>query len=88
MAHSGYELTPSELFHRQCYVTGSFEAVAPFESYLGSDHLLWSTNLPLANSTWPRTGETIERCFQDVSPGSRDQVLRGNATKLYGLADY
>jgi predicted TIM-barrel fold metal-dependent hydrolase len=88
VAHPGYELTPSQLFHRQCYVTGWFESVAPFAPYLGSDHLLWATNLPLANSTWPHTGETIERCFRDVSVETRDQVVWGNAAKLYGILDH
>jgi predicted TIM-barrel fold metal-dependent hydrolase len=85
VAHPGYELTPSELFHRQCYINGWFEPVLPHAPYLGSAHLLWSTNLPLASTTWPRTQETIERCFQGVSAEAREQVLWRNAAALYKL---
>jgi hypothetical protein len=41
--------------------------------------------VPVANSTWPRTQETIARCFQDVSDAEREQVLWRNAAELYRL---
>ncbi len=79
----GYELTPSEMFRRQVYLDGWFDDVAPFAPYLGIDRILWSTNMPLANSTWPRAQETIDRCFAGVSAADRDQVLWANAADLY-----
>lgn len=85
VTHSGYELTPSELFRRQCYCNGWFDAVAPFVDYLGADHMLWSTNLPMGSSTWPRTQEVIERCFIGVSADVREKVLWENAASLYKL---
>lgn len=81
--HDGYELSPSEVFHRQCYFTSWFDRVAPFVPYLGADHMLWSTNFPLATSTWPGTQETIDRCFEGVSDEAREKVLRTNAASLY-----
>jgi uncharacterized protein len=85
LAREGYELTPSEMFRRQCYLNAWFDEIAPFEPYLGADHILWSTNFPLATSTWPQTQATIERCFHDVSPEKRDMVLWKNAASLYAL---
>ncbi|HLG70240.1 MAG TPA: amidohydrolase family protein [Chloroflexota bacterium] len=82
----GYELTPSELFHRQVYVNSWYDEVAPFVSYVGARNILWSTNLPLATSTWPRTQQTIERCFRGVSASDREAILWGNAAALYGIA--
>jgi uncharacterized protein len=79
----GYELTPSEMCRRQVYLDGWFDQVARFAPYLGVNRILWSTNLPLANSTWPRTRETIDRCFAGVSGPDRDQILWGNAAELY-----
>jgi predicted TIM-barrel fold metal-dependent hydrolase len=81
----GYDMTPSQLFHRQCYLNPWYDAVAPFAPYLGADRILWSTNFPLANSTWPRTQQTIERCFRGVSDEVRDKVLWSNAARLYKL---
>ncbi len=83
--HAGYELRPSEMFHRQCYLNGWFEPVGPWTNYLGGDHVLWSTNLPLGTSTWPQTRETIERCFRGVPNDVRQQVLWKNAAALYRL---
>ena len=85
LAREGYDLKPSEMFHRQCFLTAWFDEVAPFADYVGADHILWSTNFPLATSTWPRTRETVERCFRGVAPEVRDSILRRNAAHLYGL---
>ena len=49
----------------------------------GANLILWSTNLPLANSTWPRTKETIDHCFKSLSAEARERVLWINAAELY-----
>jgi predicted TIM-barrel fold metal-dependent hydrolase len=85
LAREGYELTPSEMFRRQCYLNAWFDPIAPFEPYLGAERILWSTNFPSATSTWPDTRQTIERCFQGVSKEKREMVLWKNAARLYGL---
>ena len=85
LAREGYELKPSEMFHRQCFYTSWYDKVAPFVDYIGADHILWAANFPLATSTWPRTQETVERCLQGVSAQARAQVLWKNAASLYQL---
>ena len=85
LAQEGYDLTPSEMFHRQCCFTSWYDEVAPFAEYVGADHILWSTNFPLATSTWPRTRETIDHCFQGLSAEAREKVLWGNAARIYRL---
>lgn len=85
LAREGYELKPSEMFHRQCFYTSWYDKVAPFADYIGADHILWAANFPLATSTWPRTQETVERCLQGVSAKARAQVLWKNAASLYQL---
>ncbi len=84
--HPGYELTPMEMFRRQCYFNGWFDQVAPFVDYFGAEHILWSTNLPQATSTWPRVQQTIDRCLSGLAAKDRDQVLWGNAADLYKVA--
>jgi predicted TIM-barrel fold metal-dependent hydrolase len=85
LAREGYELKPSQMFRRQCYFNSWFDLVAPFAPYVGADHILWSTNLPLATSTLPRTQETIRRCLQDISDDAREKVLWKNAASLYRI---
>jgi len=85
LAREGYPLKPSEMFQRQCFFTSWFDEVAPFAPYVGADHILWSTNLPLATSTWPRTRETVTRCFRETPAETREKVLWKNAASLYRL---
>jgi predicted TIM-barrel fold metal-dependent hydrolase len=85
LAREGYELKPSELFHRQCFFTSWFDDVAPFAGYVGAGNILWSANFPLATSTWPRTQETITRCFREVPVEDREKILWKNAAALYRL---
>ena len=82
----GYDLKPSEMFHRQCYMTGWYDRAAiEARRYLGVDNILWSTNLPQATSTWPTTREYVTKCFDGVPEDEKAQMLWGNAAKLYHL---
>jgi predicted TIM-barrel fold metal-dependent hydrolase len=85
LEREGYDMTPLQLFHRQVYLNAWFDDVAPFASYLGAGNILWSTNLPLATSTWPNTKAVIERCLRGVSPEDRQAILWANAAALYGI---
>jgi predicted TIM-barrel fold metal-dependent hydrolase len=85
LAREGYDLTPSQMFKRQCFFNSWYDPIAPFTEYIGADHILWSANVPLANSTWPRTRETIAHCFKGVSAEACERVLWKNAAELYRL---
>lgn len=82
----GYEFKPSELFKRQCYLTGWFDRTGiQTRSYIGLENIMWATNFPLATSTWPNSRTVIARCFAGVPEDERRQMLWGNAAKLYKL---
>jgi uncharacterized protein len=85
LAKEGYELTPSEMFRRQCFLNSWYDRVAPFAPYIGTDNILWSTNFPLATSTWPNTQKKIDSCLENVTAEGREQILWENAANLYGL---
>ena len=85
LSREGYDLNPSQMFKRQCYFNPWYDQIAPYSDYIGADSILWSANFPLANSTWPHTQETIERCFDGLSQEARDKVLWKNAAELYRL---
>jgi predicted TIM-barrel fold metal-dependent hydrolase len=85
LVREGYDQTPSQMFRRQCYLNAWYDEIAPFEPYIGAEHILWSTNFPQATSTWPDTRKTIERCFRGVPPEKRELVLWKNAASLYAL---
>ena len=83
--HCDYELKPSELFHRQCYLTTWYDEVKINARHIGIDNILWSTNFPTANSTWPDTRRYAEKCLAGMNDAARQQILSGNAAKLYRI---
>jgi predicted TIM-barrel fold metal-dependent hydrolase len=85
LPREGYDMKPSEMFKRQCYLTSWFDNVAAFAPFYGIDRVLWATNYPLATSTWPRTRQAIAHCFEGVSPEDREAALWNNAAELYGI---
>jgi predicted TIM-barrel fold metal-dependent hydrolase len=83
----GYDLTPSQLFKRQCHLVGWFDQTGiKTRQHIGLDNILWATNFPQSTSTWPESRRTIARCFSGVPENERHQMLAGNAAKLYSVA--
>jgi predicted TIM-barrel fold metal-dependent hydrolase len=83
----GYEFTPSQLFKRQCYLTGWFDRTGPrTREHIGVGNMLWSTNFPQTTSTWPESRRAIARAFEGVPDEVRRRVLVENAAKLYHLS--
>lgn len=85
--HCNYLLKPSEMFHRQCYLTAWYDPVKINVRHVGIGNVLWATNFPAANSTWPDTQAFVEKCFVGMTNEEKEQILRGNAAKLYGMQD-
>ena len=82
----GYPLKPSELFGRQCYFTCWYDRMSlRVRRYLGSTNILWSSNFPLATSTWPNTRTRAEQSFADLPETERRLIQWENAARLYGL---
>ena len=51
----------------------------------GLENILWSSDYPHSDSTWPRSREVVAEQFADVPARERDLVVRGNAARLYRL---
>ena len=82
----GYPLKPSELFGRQCYFTCWYDRMSlRVRRYLGSTNILWSSNFPLATSTWPNTRSRAELSFADLPETERRLIQWENAARLYLL---
>ncbi len=84
--NEGLKQPPSEIFHRQCYVTTWKEKVGlRNRRYIGVDRILWESEFPRATSTYPESASMIGNNFQDVPGEEREQILWRNAAKLYKL---
>jgi len=88
LPQNGYDLMPSELFRRSCYLVGWYDqASLRVRSYIGSDNILWSTQFPLATSTWPNTQAALAKSFDAIDEVDRRKILWQNAARLYKISE-
>jgi predicted TIM-barrel fold metal-dependent hydrolase len=85
--HCDYELKPSEMFRRQCYLTGWYDPVKINARHIGTDRIMWATNFPAANSTWPDSRTSTEKCMAGMGEDERQRILWKNAANLYKLEE-
>ena len=86
LPQNGYDLMPSEMFKRQCYLVGWYDqASLRVRNYIGTENILWSTQFPSATSTWPDTKEALAKSFEGVDINDRQKILWENAAKLYKI---
>jgi predicted TIM-barrel fold metal-dependent hydrolase len=86
LPQNGYDLMPSELFRRQCYLVGWYErASLRARRHIGVENILWSSQFPLATSTWPNVKAALARSFDGVDESDRRKILWKNAARLYKI---
>jgi len=83
---SSHELTPSELFRRQCHFTVTWEHVdLQGWKHLGPENLLWASHFPLSISTWPDSRNLTQINLGLLPAGDRRKIVCDNAEAIYGL---
>jgi predicted TIM-barrel fold metal-dependent hydrolase len=83
-----FELTPSELVRRQVHVTFMDEpAPLQFLDVTGVEPILWGSDFPHPEGTWPRSQPVTEELFArcGVSGADKDAILGGNLARIYGI---
>jgi len=80
-------LLPSEYFHRQVLATFIEDrAGLVISKLIGPGNLMWSSDYPHTDTTWPHSHKYIEDTFAGVSEDDRHLMLRDNAARLYKLS--
>ena len=80
------KLKPSEYFHRNVSASFIVDRVGVFNrEAIGVENLMWSSDYPHTDSTWPKSRESIEHDFAGVSEADRVKMTCTNAAKLYGF---
>jgi predicted TIM-barrel fold metal-dependent hydrolase len=86
LPQNGYDLMPAELFRRQCYLVGWYDRMSlRVRHHIGIKNILWSSQFPLATSTWPDTRQAIATSFEGVDEVDRKRILWENAAELYSV---
>ena len=84
--HPKLELKPSEYFARQGFITFSDDPVALKNlEYTSAGCLLWGSDYPHDEGTFPHSQAVIERTFETVSAADKQKIVYQNAADLYGL---
>lgn len=77
---------PSELFWRQMWVTFEEDDIGlKLLSDLGEDNVIWASDYPHPDSTWPHSRRYVEEHMTSLSPGVRKKLTCDNTVRLYNL---
>ena len=83
------DLKEKPSFYMDQNVYGSFirDPVGVMNRHLpGGRNIMWSTDYPHSETTWPDSLANLERHFSGVSEEERRPIVRDNALRFYGLA--
>ena len=84
---AGLSMKPSEYFARQIFIAASM--LTPQECgvrhKIGVDKLMWGSDYPHPEGTWPNTRKRIHETFSDVPEAEVRAMLGETAAKVYGF---
>ena len=78
-------MRPSEYFARNCYVGVSFPSPAEAKAMrtLGLDRVMWGSDYPHHESTYPYTTQGLRHAFSDWDPDDVRQVTSRTVAGVY-----
>ena len=75
-----------EIWKRQFYATIEDDTAAlRTREMIGEDTLLWGSDYPHTDSTWPCSAQVLDEMFEGFGAETRDKITRTNVAKLYSL---
>ena len=81
-------MVPSEFWHRQGYSTFQDEHLTPeIIQAVGEDNILWGSDYPHPEGTWPNSQKYIQRNLGHLEEGVRRKITCENSGRLYGLME-
>ena len=77
---------PSEVFREQVWATYQQDLVGlNLVDFFGGGHMMWASDYPHPDSTWPFSRQVIERETAHLSPAVKEKIVRENAKVFYNL---
>lgn len=82
---SGLTLKPSEYFHRNVFMAASVMGPAEIERrhQIGVRNLMWGSDYPHPEGTWPNTRRWLAERFRDVPVAETRSILGLTAAEVY-----
>ncbi|MCQ4083380.1 amidohydrolase [Streptomyces sp. RB6PN25] len=78
---------PKEVWQENCFVGASFMRPheAPLRHRIGLDKIMWGSDYPHDEGTYPYTREGLRAAYAGLPPGEVAAMVGGNAARVYGF---
>ena len=77
---------PSDFFHSNIYLSFQEDAVGiRLRDVIGVDSLMWGSDYPHSESTFPRSREILDEILAGVPQDEKAKIVGVNAAELYGF---
>jgi len=79
-------MLPSEYWRRNMFVEFMEDELGVrIRDTIGVDNMLWGSDFPHSESTWPQSKQFLDRIFTGVPEEDRRKITSENAAKLFGF---
>ena len=80
------DMLPSDYFHRNVFISFQEDKMGiRNRDFIGVDNLLWGSDYPHPESTFPKSHEVIENILRDCTEEEKAKIVGGNAARIYHL---
>ena len=80
------DMLPSDYFHRNVFLSFQEDGLGiKLRDDIGLDNLLWGSDYPHAESTFPRSRQILEEILAECTEEEKAKIAGGNAARVYHL---
>ena len=77
---------PSDYFHSNIFASFQEDGLGiKLRDIIGVDNLMWGSDYPHIESTFPRSRQILEEILADCTDDEKAKITGGNAAKIYDL---
>ena len=77
---------PSDFFHRNVFVAFQEDIAGIANRHIvGIDNIVWGSDFPHTESTWPHSREMLAKLLHGVAQEEVDKLAFGNAARIFGF---
>lgn len=77
---------PSDFFRSNVYLSFQEDDIGiQLRDRIGVDRMMWGSDYPHSESTFPRSREILDQILDGVSAAEREEILCGTTARLYGF---
>ena len=80
------DMMPSDYFHRNVFLGFQEDSLGiELRRIIGVDNLMWGSDYPHRESTFPYSRQVLEEILADCSEEEKTKIVGGNAERVYRL---